>query len=108
MMFHLSLRTSCHLQKGSTYNGGVDAAARSHERIAGPSLMRNTLPPLASNDLFDIAFSKNTVTLNRPCRQSRAKLCEPSTNTFPKRAATQQIYQKHVSEKPRFPNQVPQ
>jgi|GEM_PF-6040268 len=29
---------------------GVDAAARFHERIAGPVMMRNTLPPLASND----------------------------------------------------------
>jgi hypothetical protein len=34
-------------------NGGVDRPARFHERIAGPVMMRNTLPPLASNDLFD-------------------------------------------------------
>jgi hypothetical protein len=34
------------------HNGGVDAAARIHERIAGPVMMRNTLPPLASNGLF--------------------------------------------------------
>ena len=35
-------------------NGGVDAAARIHSSIAGPVMMRNTLPPLASNDLFGI------------------------------------------------------
>jgi hypothetical protein len=33
-------------------NGGVDAAARIHSSIAGPIMMRNTLPPLASNDLL--------------------------------------------------------
>src|SRR5215813_10666647 len=33
-------------------NGGVDAAARFHSTIAGPIMMRNTLPPLASNDLL--------------------------------------------------------
>jgi hypothetical protein len=37
-------------------NGGADAAARIHERIAGPIILRNTPPPLASNDLFDRAF----------------------------------------------------
>jgi len=31
---------------------GVDAAARIHSSIAGPVMMRNTPPPLASNDLF--------------------------------------------------------
>jgi len=36
----------------TTPNGGVDAAARFHSSIAGPIMMRNTLPPLASNDLF--------------------------------------------------------
>jgi hypothetical protein len=33
-------------------NGGVDAAARIHSSIAAPIMMRNTLPTLASNDLF--------------------------------------------------------
>ena len=33
----------------STYNGGVDAAARFHSTFAEPVMMRNTLPPLASN-----------------------------------------------------------
>jgi hypothetical protein len=33
-------------------NGGVDAAARIHARIAGRIKLRNTLPPLASNDLL--------------------------------------------------------
>jgi hypothetical protein len=36
-------------------NGGVDAAARFHSSIAGPVMMRNTLPPLASNDLSWVA-----------------------------------------------------
>ena len=35
-----------------TSNGRVDAAARFHSSIAGPVMMRNTLPPLASNDLL--------------------------------------------------------
>src|SRR6266576_5256753 len=35
-----------------THNGGVDAAARFHSSIAGPIMLRNTLPPLASNDLL--------------------------------------------------------
>jgi hypothetical protein len=34
-------------------NGGVDAAARIQSSIAGRIMMRNTPPPLASNDLFD-------------------------------------------------------
>src|ERR1700682_6134900 len=33
-------------------NGGVDAAARTHSNIAGRIKLRNTLPPLASNDLL--------------------------------------------------------
>jgi hypothetical protein len=33
-------------------NGGVDAAARINAPFAGPVMMRNTLPPLASNDLL--------------------------------------------------------
>jgi hypothetical protein len=33
-------------------NVGVDAAARFHSSFAGPVMMRNTLPPLASNDLL--------------------------------------------------------
>jgi hypothetical protein len=33
-------------------NGGVDAAARIHSSIAARVMMRNTLPPLASNDLL--------------------------------------------------------
>jgi hypothetical protein len=38
-----------------TPNGGVDAAARFKAPFAAPSWLRNTLPPLASNDLFDRA-----------------------------------------------------
>jgi hypothetical protein len=33
-------------------NGGPDAAARFHESLAGSVMMRNTLPPLASNDFW--------------------------------------------------------
>jgi hypothetical protein len=33
-------------------NGGVDAAARIKAPSAAPSKLRNTLPPLASNDLL--------------------------------------------------------
>src|SRR5437764_15416948 len=35
-----------------TPNGGVDAAARIKAPSAAPSYLRNTHPPLASNDLF--------------------------------------------------------
>jgi hypothetical protein len=35
-------------------NIGVEAAARIHSSIAGPVMMRNTLPPLASNDLLGL------------------------------------------------------
>src|SRR6266404_1348028 len=34
------------------HNGGVDAAARIKAPCAAPSKLRNTLPPLASNDLL--------------------------------------------------------
>src|SRR5207253_7035122 len=37
----------------SRSNGGVDAAARIKAPCATPSKLRNTLPPLASNDLLD-------------------------------------------------------
>src|SRR5215813_100486 len=39
----------------SAPNGRVDAAARIHESFAGSMMMRNTFPPLASNDLFGFA-----------------------------------------------------
>ncbi|HXL79841.1 MAG TPA: hypothetical protein VN951_03110 [Pyrinomonadaceae bacterium] len=39
-------------------NGGVDAAARIQSSIAGLIKLRNTLPPLASNDLFDSAATE--------------------------------------------------
>jgi len=44
-------------------NGGVDAAARIHSSIAGPVMMRNTPPPLASNDLFDAGSTKEFIGL---------------------------------------------
>jgi hypothetical protein len=37
---------------GMKHNVGVDRAARIHSSIAEPVMMRNTLPPLASNDLL--------------------------------------------------------
>jgi hypothetical protein len=39
-------------------NGGVDAAARIQPIVAGPVVMRNTLPPLASNDLLGVVIYK--------------------------------------------------
>src|SRR6266849_1137508 len=41
-------------------NVRVDAAARFHSSIAGPIMMRNTLPPLASNDLLCCALGDFT------------------------------------------------
>jgi hypothetical protein len=39
-------------------NGGVDAAARIQSTIAGAIILRNTLPPLASNDLLGMPPSR--------------------------------------------------
>src|SRR5260370_6360087 len=39
--------------QGNGHNVCVDAAARIKPPFAAPSKLRNTLPPLASNDLFD-------------------------------------------------------
>src|SRR6266852_6306798 len=39
-------------QKAKRDNVRVDAAARIQSSIAGPIILRNTLPPLASNDLL--------------------------------------------------------
>jgi len=47
------INSTIFLEAGQPPNGGVNAAARFHSTIAGPIMMRNTLPPLASNDLFD-------------------------------------------------------
>ena len=40
-------------------NDGVDAAARIHSTFAAPSKLRNTLPPLASNDLLGTPLRKS-------------------------------------------------
>jgi hypothetical protein len=51
-------KQDCH-EKGQSLhnvkrpNDGVDRAARFHATFAASGLMRNTLPPLRSNDLFD-------------------------------------------------------
>ena|GEM_PF-7084235 len=42
-------------------NGGVDAAARIQSSIAGPVIMRNTPPPLASNDLLGTHLSIGSI-----------------------------------------------
>jgi hypothetical protein len=46
---------TCQVFKAARHNGGVDAAARFHSSIAGSVMMRNALPPLASNDLLCFA-----------------------------------------------------
>src|SRR5437764_10508140 len=51
-------------QKRRRYNGEVDAAARIHSSIAGPVMMRNTLPPLASNDLLGVVISRRSFSSN--------------------------------------------
>jgi len=51
-------------QKAKRDNGGVDAAARIHSSIAGLIMMRNTLPPLASNDLLGRNRTEKSVTDN--------------------------------------------
>ena len=43
---------NCQMFKVARHNGGVDAAARIQSSIAGPVKLRNTLPPLASNELL--------------------------------------------------------
>jgi hypothetical protein len=59
------------------HNGGVDAAARIHERIAGPIMMRNTPLPLASNDLFGVALIGSRKIEPEPSRvQSRVMVLE--------------------------------
>jgi hypothetical protein len=58
--FFLSRFILDRLEKKS--NGGVDAAARIQSSIAGLDTMRNTLPPLASNDLLGRSAKKNNLT----------------------------------------------
>jgi hypothetical protein len=63
--FHRGLRWK-QLQKQTTrgamtHNVRVDAAAGFHSSIAGPVTMRNTLPPLASNDLFGAVMISRVV-----------------------------------------------
>src|SRR5262245_39530090 len=52
------------------YNGRVDAAARFHSTIAEPIMMRNTLPPLASNDFFGRALMDGSPILARRASKS--------------------------------------
>src|SRR6266404_8095379 len=46
------------------HNGGVDAAARIKAPFAVPSKLRNTLPPLASNDLLCSALPQEKRKVN--------------------------------------------
>src|SRR5512132_184711 len=39
----------------------VDRAARFHSIIAAPGLMRNTLPPLRSNELFGVVLESRSL-----------------------------------------------
>src|ERR1041384_4413763 len=58
-------------------NGGVDAAVRIQSSIAGPVTMRNTPPPLASNDLFGVvARGVEKAKSNSPGCESKAKQTE--------------------------------
>jgi len=45
------------IENQKPYNVRVDAAARIHSSIAARIILRNRLPPLASNDLFGVAGS---------------------------------------------------
>src|SRR6266542_5622589 len=60
-------------QKAARYNGGVDAAARIQSSIAGPIILRNTLPPLASNDLFGGSFTNESLAPNYPVARGKGK-----------------------------------
>jgi hypothetical protein len=51
------------------------AAARFHSTCAGPIMMRNTLPPLASNDLFGGAIITSS-TLRKVILHKRANLAK--------------------------------
>src|SRR2546421_12102150 len=56
----------------SRSNVRIYAAARIQERIAGPVMMRNTLPPLAFNDLFEgavVLFRQNLIRLREERRR---------------------------------------
>jgi hypothetical protein len=55
-------------------NGGVDAAARFQSTFAGRINLRNTLPPLASNDLLGRTGLK--ITFVYPAWASRLARCE--------------------------------
>jgi hypothetical protein len=58
-------------------NGGVDAAARIQSSIAGRIKLRNTPPPLASNDLFGGAHlgqDAERIQAAGPCKRRRQSL----------------------------------
>ena len=59
-----------------TPNGRVDAAARFHSSIAGPIMMRNTLPPLASNDLLCVASNTDLTADHRAGETKRFRRCQ--------------------------------
>jgi hypothetical protein len=49
--------------------GGVDAAARIHSSVAGPVMMRNTLPPPRPNDLLGAASEMIKIISVAPARR---------------------------------------
>src|SRR5205807_7376778 len=65
LLFHLRTKKSHQACLRSTHgkpsNVGVDAAARIHSSIAGRIKLRNTLPPLASNDLFAACLGQKRI-----------------------------------------------
>src|SRR5437588_1943006 len=71
-------------------NVGVDAAARIKAPSAAPSKLRNTLPPLASNDLLDFAVSNNAslqrvFSRDKTKCQSRSRAGDNRQNKFTRR-----------------------
>ena len=64
-------------------NDSVDAAARIQSSIAGPFMMRNTLPPLASNDLLGIRylFRRSLRTIAEYTSPSKSAGSKPTTIT---------------------------
>src|ERR1043166_7421719 len=81
-----TLKPVCCSQIRRPSNGGVDAAARIHSSIAGLIMVRNTLPPLASNDLLcRDCYSRAFV---EACQATTCHLPERRTYIFVKRQSS--------------------
>jgi hypothetical protein len=68
------------LYRAQQHNVGADAAARIHERIVGPIKLRNTPPPLASNDLLSGPLVKEHVS-------EKFNVCSPAADLSDGRTA---------------------